>query len=145
MPPGFTAFLATPGLQNTVARSPRPAVWRWKQPRKSCGYYFRRFTGTSICGTSTRSCGMSAISGKLHLGAAGLQGGRADGEARKRGPHRPRRSRMGRLLHIEGSKHCWLENEQWQWPELHFDFEGLFRALYSQPFLCGREGELTRG
>ncbi len=35
---------------------------------------------------------------------------------RKRGPHRrrrPRRPMAGMLLHIDGSKHRWLQGEQW--------------------------------
>jgi len=35
---------------------------------------------------------------------------------RKRGPHRWRRARRsmpGMLLHIDGSKHCWLNDDSW--------------------------------
>jgi transposase len=45
-----------------------------------------------------------------------LQGAGLVAKRRKRGPHRrrrPRRPMAGMLLHIDGSKHCWRQNEQW--------------------------------
>jgi hypothetical protein len=45
-----------------------------------------------------------------------LQGAGLVGKRRKRGPHRrrrPRRPLPGMLLHIDGSKHRWLNNDQW--------------------------------
>lgn len=45
-----------------------------------------------------------------------LQGAGLVAKRRKRGPHRrrrPRRPMAGMLLHIDGSKHRWLQGEQW--------------------------------
>jgi hypothetical protein len=45
-----------------------------------------------------------------------LQGAGLVARGRKRGPHRqrrPRRPMPGMLLHIDGSKHRWLNNERW--------------------------------
>src|SRR5258707_12642555 len=45
-----------------------------------------------------------------------LQGAGLVAKRRKRGPHRrrrPRRPMPGMLLHIDGSKHRWLNNNQW--------------------------------
>jgi transposase len=45
-----------------------------------------------------------------------LQGAGLVAKRRKRGPHRrrrPRRPMPGMLLHIDGSKHRWLNNDQW--------------------------------
>lgn len=45
-----------------------------------------------------------------------LQGAGLVVKRRKRGPHRrrrPRRPLAGMLLHIDGSKHCWLQDERW--------------------------------
>ena len=47
---------------------------------------------------------------------AALQGAGLVAKAGKRGPHRkrrPRRALPGMLLHIDGSRHRWLQDEQW--------------------------------
>ena len=53
---------------------------------------------------------------ELHLGEAGAAGSGAGGEGRKRGVHRKRRARRplpGMLLHIDGSRHQWFQDERW--------------------------------
>src|SRR6202166_2762802 len=49
-------------------------------------------------------------------GQLALQGAGLVAKRRKRGPHRrrrPRRPMSGMLLHIDGSKHRWLQGERW--------------------------------
>src|SRR5205814_8952904 len=53
---------------------------------------------------------------ELHLGEAALQGAGLVGRGRKRGAHRKRRERRplpGMLLHIDGSRHQWFQDERW--------------------------------
>ncbi len=53
---------------------------------------------------------------ELHLGEAALQGAGLVARGRKRGVHRKRRARRplpGMLLHIDGSRHQWFQDERW--------------------------------
>src|SRR5439155_1497009 len=53
---------------------------------------------------------------ELHLGQAGAAGSGTVARERKRGVHRKRRQRRplpGMLLHIDGSRHRWFQDERW--------------------------------
>ena len=73
--------------------------------------------GSERAALSREVAGRAWHRAELHVGEAGAaRGGVGEEGARKRGVHRKRRERRplpGMLLHLDGSRHQWFQDERW--------------------------------
>ena len=96
--------------------SPRPNAFLWPRWRRCWGLYREKYFDLNVRHFHEKLKGEHRIDLSYSGVKAALQGAGLVARARKRGVHRRRRQRRplpGMLLHIDGSRHQWFQDERW--------------------------------
>jgi hypothetical protein len=89
---------------------------RWRPRRRCCGYTGKYIFDFNIRHFHEKLLEEDEIRVSYTWVQQALQGAGLVAKRRKRGPHRrrrPRRPMPGMLLHIDGSRHQWLQDDRW--------------------------------
>ena len=100
------------GGEESRAHSASP----WPQRRRCCGLYREEYFDLNMRHFHENLQEEHDIELSYTWVQKALQGAGLVAKRHKRGPHRrrrPRRPMPGMLLHIDGSKHRWLNDDRW--------------------------------
>ena len=109
-----TTTTATTGCSTSGAARAATNGCRWRRPSR-CWLCTGTSTSISTCGIFTRSCRKEGIQLSYSWVKQALQGAGlvARPQARAASPRGPRRPLPGMLLHIDGSKHRWFQDDRY--------------------------------
>ena len=105
-----------PGWPTGARASRARSASRWRRWRRCCGLYQETYYDLNIRHFHEKLRDEHAIELSYTWVQKALQGAGLVAKRHKRGPHRrrrPRRPMPGMLLHIDGSKHRWLNDDRW--------------------------------
>ena len=108
--------MATPGWQTGGRASRARNGSRWRRAKKVLRLYQETYYDLNIRHFHEKLRDEHAIELSYTWVQKALQGAGLVAKRHKRGPHRrrrPRRPLAGMLLHIDGSKHRWLNDDRW--------------------------------
>ena len=107
---------ATTGCWTGGGASPRVAGCRWRRWRKCSRLYREKYFDLNVQHFHEKLQAEHGIELSYTWVKQALQGAGLVARGRKRGAHRKRRERRplsGMLLHIDGSRHQWFQDERW--------------------------------